>query len=191
MNHYYFIVLEGVDGTGKTSICEKVAKEIDAIVYRTPPFPFNRIRLEIDKNTTPKTRFLFYLSGVLHASDEIKKIIKYSHVICDRYFYSTLSYHYVLDPSMKVLDISTFNLLLPTFVFYLKASYVECIKRISQRDNKNMDDIINDRFNSKEFILKVDKEFSNFNNMIPLDTEKLNIEECTTRIIHTIGYKSR
>ena len=79
------ICIEGIDGTGKTSVARRLAREISATYYSTPPEPFRRIRKRVDRTADPATRFFFYMSSVQRASGEINTLLHSGDVVCDRY----------------------------------------------------------------------------------------------------------
>lgn len=180
---FYFIVIEGIDGSGKSIVSNKLSEKLNCELYKTPPYPFDQIRAVIDENTNAEARFFFYLASVLYASEEIKQILERSHIVCDRYIYSTVCYHYAIDPTLARFDINRLNILKPDFVFYLNASYEERIRRIARRENKEIEDIIGENYNEKDFLSKVEKEFSRYKEMILIDTEKYTIDETVNHIL--------
>src|ERR1700677_1365004 len=92
-----FIVLEGADGTGKTTAAKNLAKSLGAKYIATPPPKFREIRNVVDKDVSVGVRFLFYLTGVLHASDIVRQTLANQPVVCDRYIASTIAYHRALE----------------------------------------------------------------------------------------------
>jgi len=97
INKNKFIALEGIDGSGKTTVCKLLSKKMKAYLYKTPSWPFANLREIIDKTVDIKSRFYFYLSSVFHASAEIEELLKKRHVVCDRYILSTLCYRQTLS----------------------------------------------------------------------------------------------
>jgi len=182
MKRNLFVVIEGLDGSGKSTICKKLADELDWKLYITPPYPFNQIRIEIDRNANSETRFYFYLASVLYASKEIKEFLKTNHVICDRYIYSTICYHFALDPRLAYFDVNRLDILKPDFVFYLHASYEERVRRIAKRDNAKIEDIMNDKYNSRDFLSRVEKEFNKFKEIYKINTENHTLDEIVIQI---------
>lgn len=183
----YFIVIEGLDGSGKSTICKKLSDELNWELYITPPYPFNQIRIDIDRNANSETRYYFYLASVLHASKEIKQILRRRHVVCDRYIYSTVCYHFALNPNLAYFDISHLDILKPDYVFYLDTSYEEGVRRIAKRDNMKIEDIMNDKYGNRDFLSNVEKEFSKFEEIIKINTENHTIDELVTQIKEIIG----
>lgn len=98
---HLFVVVEGISGSGKTEISKRLAQQILAKYYATPPQPFSKMREEVDRKLSLESRFLFYLSSVAHASWEIGDLLKTQSVICDKYFWSTLCYHTVYGLEIK------------------------------------------------------------------------------------------
>ncbi len=41
--HHLFIVCEGLSGTGKTRFAKKLSKKLNAVYFKTPQFPFNKL----------------------------------------------------------------------------------------------------------------------------------------------------
>lgn len=74
--HNLFIVCEGLSGTGKTKFAKALSRKLNAVYFKTPPSPFNKLRNFIDKNFDFKNRYYFYLASVFSASEQIKEILK-------------------------------------------------------------------------------------------------------------------
>jgi len=184
-NKYLFIVIEGLDGTGKSTIAQHLSKELRGFNYKTPPAPFNLFRNIIDKSQNTVTRFLYYLDSVLYASFEIEKLLEKNHVICDRYYISTLAYHYAIDPELRhyrferVLD----RVIKPDFTFFLKANYHTRIQRMCQRENCDSQMILSDQLNHYELTQKIENEFNKFTEMITFDTQTLSPQNIIANIL--------
>src|SRR5882762_7072766 len=118
-NKYKFIVLEGIDGAGKSTVSRRLAKAIGAKLYRTPPPGFSATRRIIDADAELPSRFLFYLSSVVYASEAIRKLIRQQHVVCDRYLVTTVAYHRAMGLALD-LNLQNFNLIEPDFTFFLE-----------------------------------------------------------------------
>ena len=122
-----FVVIEGVDGVGKTTIATAMASRIGAAYYRTPspalgratvPCPgagYMNLRDYVDDLaiSAPRARFAFYLFAVLEASKHIEELLRSTHVVCDRFISSTLAYYRALDTELRHIDISWAGLLRP------------------------------------------------------------------------------
>jgi dTMP kinase len=90
-----FVVFEGLDGTGKTTIARSTAALIGA-TYSTTPSPALRTyrdRIIDTLGPSPEAHQLFYLSTVFAASDEARMLLGQGRsVVIDRYFLSTQAY---------------------------------------------------------------------------------------------------
>ena len=124
-----FIVLEGISGSGKTELSGKLAQQISAQYYTTPPAMFSQARQEIDKNSCLESRFLFYLSSVVQASWEISKILETQSVVCDKYIWSTICYHTVYG--LKVMVPQEVTYLQPDYTFLIVCEEGRRLARLS------------------------------------------------------------
>lgn len=134
-----FIVTEGLDGSGKSTIAQILAIELDGIYYKTPMGYYQKIRSEVDNNRDFIEHFLFYLASVRYASQQIKELLKTKIVICDRYIFSTLAYHNSLGVKIKI-DVEKLELAIPDYTFYLQVSADNQLKRIKNRNNTTFAD---------------------------------------------------
>jgi dTMP kinase len=183
---FYFIVLEGLDGSGKTTICRLLSQKMNCEMYKTPSSPFDIIRKHIDDYATTRSRFFFYIASVVHASEEIKQILLRNHVVCDRYIYSTISYHCAMDKSILCFDISQLNIEMPDIVFYLKAPYLERMGRISKREGLSLEQTAIDQSNNMLFQSMIEKYFKRLVNAVEIDTGEMSIDDCVNNIYKII-----
>jgi thymidylate kinase len=182
-----FIVVEGLDGSGKTAVCQRISEQIKCQQYKTPPYLFDSIRGVIDSAADAGTRFFFYLSSILYASSEIKAIINTTSVVCDRYLHSTLSYHYALNPRLPRLDLSGLDILKPDIVFYLTVPYEERVRRIARRENRTLEDVAQGKYDADGFLTRVESEFAKFKEMVRIDAVNLSLDELVSVILHKVS----
>ena len=114
-----FVVLEGLSGSGKTTIGKALAKRMGAFFYLTPPPPFDVVRDQIDRSADISARFLFYLAGVVQASVEIADLLKKQSVVCDRYLLTTVCYHRVVGAKIDIPDFVFASILQPDHTFLI------------------------------------------------------------------------
>jgi thymidylate kinase len=88
-----FVALEGLSGSGKTTVGRRLAERLGAHFYVTPPEPYRRVRGEIDAARVLPARYLFYLSALFHASREIGELRASRPVVCDRWALTTECFH--------------------------------------------------------------------------------------------------
>ncbi len=126
-----FIVLEGIDGAGKTSIAKKLLNDLEAngynVVYTYEPY--DTYYVEALKKHYNDYRDA-YLDALTYAADRlihVKTVIepylmKKYIVICDRYYYSSVAYQAAQGvPYEWVLEINRFALK-PDIAIYLDVS---------------------------------------------------------------------
>ncbi|CED59517.1 Thymidylate kinase-dTMP kinase [Moritella viscosa] len=139
-----FIVIEGLDGVGKSTITKALATAIDAVVLTTPGDNFKGIRdqLEVIYQDNHQARQLFYMSTVVSISEQVRDLIsKGKNVIVDRYWLSTQVYHHWKSDNshFELLDVEK-TLLVPDITLYLELSLEQRKKRLSGRTVNTVED---------------------------------------------------
>jgi thymidylate kinase len=87
-----FLVIEGCNGVGKSTLAEYLIARAGASSFHYPPeFVSFRREVRLDKCVAPLPRLVYYLGATLHLSDLVRAQLTQSHVICDRYLASPLS----------------------------------------------------------------------------------------------------
>lgn len=87
-----FLVIEGCNGVGKTTITEYLIARLGAASFHYPPeFVSFRRDVHLDQSVAPLPRLVYYLAATLHLSDLVRAQLAQNHVICDRYLASPLS----------------------------------------------------------------------------------------------------
>lgn len=177
---FRFIVLEGIDGVGKTSVALQMGRlsregGVHLQVYQTPPTGYLESADFVNNHADTDAHFLFYLSANKFVSDEIKKVLSRTNVVCVRYIYSTLAYHMAAGTKVKV-DVPSLGLLEPDFVFYLFVNEeARRMQRIKMKVDKRRGDDQEKRRDS--FLWRAEKEFTKFTNLIRVSTDNLSVEE--------------
>jgi thymidylate kinase/MoaA/NifB/PqqE/SkfB family radical SAM enzyme len=93
-----FVVIEGPDGSGKTTIAKEIAKRLGYLYYRTPPsiFQNDEIKKSLECDGLEISRYLYYLSSMHYANLEVFSLLSCVNIVCDRWIQSTHIYHNVL-----------------------------------------------------------------------------------------------
>jgi len=87
-----FLVIEGCNGVGKSTITEYLSARAGASTFHYPPeFVSFRRNVHLDECLAPLPRLAYYLAATLHLSDLVRAQLTQGHVICDRYLASPLS----------------------------------------------------------------------------------------------------
>jgi len=177
-----FIVVEGMDGSGKTTLIHslfadliKEIKNQNIFLTKEPSDSFYGRLLKNQKIKFTKEQVLEYFiqDRQYHLRDEIKPILKQNKIIlCDRYYYSTIAYQ-----GINHIDKIKENILEPELVFYLKCSPEISIKRIVLRNDIDL------RYESIDILKKVHKIYEQImvgENIYPID--------CETSILDNVNY---
>lgn len=106
---YPFIVFEGVDGAGKSTVSKLVADRLGALHLESPINEFQTIRKFVENNLPEKARFFYYLASNFELSNYVRETRRIMPVVCARYFYSTLIGH----ASRQYLNIDDFSKTVP------------------------------------------------------------------------------
>ena len=96
------IVIEGLDGSGKTTLINHLSKHNDFQVLSTPLAEIKGCRQKIDQcfDPSPMARISYYMANVIRAGDIAKEAIQDEQtVIIDRYWLSTRVYGTLQAPS--------------------------------------------------------------------------------------------
>jgi len=181
MSNKNFIVIEGVDGSGKTTIAKLLSEKLFYLYYKTPGGFWKRYR-ELFEKTSVKIRFLYYFFSTLADSLKIKLFLQQKGIVCDRYIYSTWAHHIVYGlPSLLRIPYPTVFFKEPDYVFYLYVDPSERAQRIQLRTGNNVKD-----YDDKAIAL-VDGIFRDlFPEMYIIDTTNLTPEEVTSKILNII-----
>ncbi|MFH1178417.1 MAG: hypothetical protein V1711_01695 [bacterium] len=170
-----FILFEGTDASGKTSLAKNMAHCIGGVYYYNPPEIIRSLRSYAD-GSTPAIRFQYYLLGNYIASEEIKKLLKSTHVVCDWYIYSTVAYHSVLlNTTLEVP-----RLLLPDNIVFVSANWDEIEKRLRDRE-------IISKYEEIQFLKKVYGQyeclFTSVSNVIKIDSTNKDPKKVVEKLI--------
>ncbi len=150
MNSGHFIVLEGLDGSGKTSIARRlyqflIEKNIDAILTKEPTENFHRVaELEGKRDYLSSMRLFFEFTAdrIVHSEIIGKWISEGKIVVCDRFLYSSLAYQGTIirtkfepqdDGIRWMREVSRVIHLKPEICIYLDIDPETAMNRISRR----------------------------------------------------------
>lgn len=107
LRNHSIIAIEGIDGSGKTTVAKELADKINGVYFRTPNKEFDECRKFFERDSrSPLSRFFFYLAANWEAWEQINRLAERYPVILDRYLLSTKIYHQVLlekSPKMELI----------------------------------------------------------------------------------------
>lgn len=180
-----FIVFEGLNGAGKSSLAKAVAQNLNGHYIASPHQDITQLRTAMDEASLP-AHFFYYMLGNILISDDIKKNMMEKIVICDRYTDSTLARHEVLGLKVKNFDLEQFNLHKPDLSFFIYCEETERRKRIDGRGKKNKWDLLDE---DDEMRTKYVEYFRQNEKFHFLDTSHETEQESLARIISILSQK--
>lgn len=191
-----FIVFEGLDGTGKSSLAKALAEELRAIYVKTPPPEFEPVRKIIHSEQNPYTRFLFYFSSVMYISERVQNMSKETIVFCDRYFYTSLADFFAQSNPTKSerefwIHIARSSCTIPDIVIFCQCNREVRLARIIDR-NANMQlnarDDLSESF--EHGMMEAFTSIFNENEVLRVDTSKRSVNQLVEFIMHTEPFVS-
>lgn len=87
---YPLIILEGLDGSGKTAMTRRLASKLNGEKWETPPESTKHLRPFFDHHLT--LRSAYYSLGNYIAALEVSMILTQKPVVMDRFWHSTTAY---------------------------------------------------------------------------------------------------
>lgn len=94
-----FIVFEGIDGVGKSTLSKAVAQKINAVWTKEPTFTSEQAdQLNLKSKDSIEREVEFCIDRINHQSF-ISTSLKDVNLVCDRYIWSGLAYSSVFNPS--------------------------------------------------------------------------------------------
>ena len=179
-----FLVVDGLDGVGKSTVVQLLSERLGAITYKTPPKIF-RLLKKIISLKNPKFRFWFYLISLIWASIEIRILKKCHSVICDRYICTTIAYHRSIGINMSFfIYFCRYFILMPDRYLYLWVRPEIFKKRMDSRGFFSSGDIVLRR--NGKLREKIHQNFLELKKLFKLEvinTSDINSEEVIKLIL--------
>lgn len=141
-----FIVFEGLDGSGNTTQADLLVVRFRALGFRVEltkePTNFligGLIRSALDHDWRPAPdclQLLFSADRAHHLKKQIEVLLaKGVHVVCDRYFLSTVAYGLLGVPDEDWLLAINGRFMLPDVTFLMNVDPAICVGRIAEARN--------------------------------------------------------
>ena len=181
-----FVVVEGLDATGKTTLCARLAEHLNAATIKCPPeisVPgFDELRCHFDAQE-PTVRRAYYRAGNLVASEWTRRRLHEDSqtVVMDRYWPSTVSFssgEELTDQSFKNNGGYPPELLIPDIVILLTVDEQSRKSRMMERGDTVTaeEQELEARQERREAIIREYRKFD----VVEIDTTNLTREDVTT-----------
>lgn len=167
-----FIVIEGIDSVGKSSLIKQLCQHPDWTNIQSPRTSVRAHKSWMDRFASPKLHYLFYSKCMRDLSEDVR-LTEGSHrfVIADRYWYSTVATHRTLGVSCGEEEFAMLRV--PDRVLHLTASEEVRMERMKKR---GLDP------NDVRMLGKSAEALNNFRELLPegtieIDTSTISIEQ--------------
>jgi thymidylate kinase len=184
-----FLVIEGCNGVGKSTIVEYLCARVGASTFHYPPeFVKFRRDARLDDSLAPLPRLVYYLAATLHLSDLVRAQLTQSHVVCDRYLASPLSLMIAESAieeteACRLLEPFLSYLCVPDVTLLLTAEHAVASARINKRSRESgkLTPVARRMLESEEFFHKRQDASRRWalrlGQVVELDTTNLSPEE--------------
>jgi dTMP kinase len=191
-----FVVIEGIDGCGKSSVARLVAKRIGkrAVLTREPTESWigKAVRRGDKAEVSPYIDALLFMADRSLHTEEIRRLLsKKKLVISDRYYHSTVAYqaanlqkHFKGDAFNWLLDANLRISMHPDLTVLLVIPPKEALRRVGRRGRLS-------RFEKLGFLTKV---HNNYLRLAKLDKSIVKVDasqDLKTVVDEVLGHISR
>ena len=179
-----FVVLEGINGVGKTAVSRKLARLMGAVRLQTPPKRFGTTAEYVDRDPKSVAHLLFYLAAAHYVSECVSVHLPLRPVVCDRYVLCTFAYHAACNQALP-FGPADFGLTLPTATFLLTAKESKRKRRMCRRRNRSkaetdLDDPV--------MVLRVLQAYRRYE-LIEVDTTDVSVAQVAEEIVTLLHEK--
>ena len=135
-----FVVFEGADGSGKSTVAELVANRVHGKYLKSPPPPFSELKQKMLETATPVARFVYFIAANIEVTRIVNETLRNKNAIVDRYLWSTFAYHAAIEnvnpESMRpIWSALSSELRLPDVVVFLTVERRSQLERLSDRSD--------------------------------------------------------
>lgn len=187
-----FVVLEGIDGSGKTTVCSALSEKLSERGYRVAVTeePTELIRpllsggMEIKD---PAALFLLFTADRMEHQERIKKLLSSNDIVlCDRYLLSSFAYQGVLisqkyggwDRAMRWMEsVSEYIHMKPDLTILLDSDPEVSLKRIREKRGA-----LHPYFENENYLTEVRNAYRK---LVGADTEVIDSTGDISRVVET------
>jgi dTMP kinase len=183
------IAIEGIDGSGKTTIAKFLAEELrrrgyDVVVFKEPTnSEYGRKIRQILKNrcVNPEEELeLFIRDREFDVRENILPALKEGKiVVMDRYYYSTVAYQGALGIDVDYIMKLNEKFPKPDLVIILDVSPETALKRIRAKRKP-------DRFENLDYLRRVRQIFLNLKNNVVVVNAERDVDEVKREVLNIV-----
>lgn len=173
-----FIVITGLDGSGTTSIGKALAEmDNEGYYLQTPEGVFSENRMQFTqelRGNYPDAHYLYYLTSVVKASNDIKEKLKTQNVYCVRYLIDTIVSHRAMGLDVDLdYDLGFTCIAKPDLTLFIDIDEGARQQRITERGKSILDKTLDDtgfRMRFKSQFSRLSSHFTIVDNSATLDS---------------------
>jgi dTMP kinase len=171
--------VEGIDCAGKGEVCPRLAKALNALIYKTPPEHMRAEQDRINATANDAEHYEYFTRVVREASQEIATLAVSQSVVIDRYWMTTVVYHRVMGISATIEDMG--GIVMPDFTVYLTVSPEVQAKRMLGRGMSPGDK----RMDGRQYLIRqvYEEVLATESKAICVDTSNLTPEQIIEIVI--------
>lgn len=189
-----FIVITGLDGSGTSTVAEKLHEmDKNSILVRTPSVEFSS-REKIDETVrviSPMSHYLYYLSSVVYVSDFIRHNVNYkeNNVYCVRYLVDTVVSHQVAGLDVEC-DYERYEIIKPDLTIFISLNEQVRQERITKRGKSILDKVLDDDEKRNAFLKSFEKNLPK-NDTIYFDNGDANVTKNVKQLFKEINRRKK
>ena len=178
---YPWVIVDGVDYSGKSTLSRELAITLGGITVRSIPLELTTVRQLVEQYCDVDSRYNFFIASAFFTYHRLQGILlKQGPVVVDRWMYSTNIHH-------KLLGLQEEKLLPPEliprskFMYFTSVSYKSWLKRkIARNEHGVDDDFIDDRF------IREMNTYLKDHGLIEINTDQMTPQESVNFIMRYI-----
>ncbi|MES2315126.1 MAG: hypothetical protein V4486_00095 [Patescibacteria group bacterium] len=173
------VAVEGIDCAGKGEACPRLARALNAILFKTPPESMRGEQDKVNATATDEEHYSYFTRVVQTASRELAVLATNRNVVVDRYWMTTVVYHRVMGIPAKLADMG--NIIIPDITVYLTVSPQVQAKRMDGRGMSPGDK----RMDGRQHLIRqiYDEVLSTVDKVIRVDTSNLTPDQVIDLIL--------
>ena len=193
MNRSYFVVIEGLDWSGKSTLAREVAARLGAEALATP---MRTLPAQVRQGAEAMcagdslARMLFYASTVAAASTFVRaRLAEGCPVVMDRYWLSTLSYHLYMGAPAMLREVEA-TLTPPDLTVFLNVSRATRRQRLVDRGELLEHDRMTLQPGAGEAIAELYREYRGLQSVgrfLEIEADRLTVLALVDRVVAALG----